>query len=120
MKPWQVVIYEFFCITSISLMIGMGLGVIQSFLAFRSLTFIKDGTIIGGLWATIVGPFVYYILLRKILNIKNAANLIVLCIGAGCVSALILGWFSSFVTPLVLILGAIIIRLRANDKMEDK
>ncbi|MCO6433640.1 hypothetical protein [Nitrosomonas nitrosa] len=118
-KQWQISIYEFFCITSISLITGIGLGWIQGFLAFRSLTFTKDGAIIGGILSTITGAFVYYVFLRKHLNIKNATNLIMLCIGTGCASALTFGWLSSFVTPVALIGGAMIIRDRADSRTKN-
>ena len=107
MKRWLAVVYEFACILSISLVLGIGIGGLQGIIAFRSSTYAEGGATIGGIVAVIVGPFVYYTFLRKYLTVKDAANLIMICLAAGLLSALMFGWGSLAVTPLALFLGAL-------------
>lgn len=83
MKRWQKLSYEFICIFSISLVIGVGIGWLQGAVAFRSLRDAESGVIIGGLFSIVIGPFVYYAFLRKYLTVKNAANLIMVCFSNG-------------------------------------
>ncbi len=115
MKRWQKLSYEFVCIFFISLVIGVGIGWLQGAVAFRSLTDAESGVIIGGLFSIIMGPFVYYAFLRKCLTVKNAANLIMVCLVTGLLSALMFGWTSSVITPIALFMGALVIWRKAID-----
>lgn len=76
---------------------------------------------LGGLVALVLGPLLFYTLLRRRLTFELGVMGILTCLFVGAVTAWSLtaltkigGWLSMFVTPIVAILLSILIRLFKN------
>ena len=104
---------EFVCVLLVSLNFGMAMG--WSFMRIRS-TFGTDGAIVGGVVSSILGPILYYFLVRNYLTVNNLGMLVSCCSLSGILIALVSPWFSMVCVPGVLIAGCLLIRIRGSEK----
>ena len=112
-------------VTGVSLAVGLCAGLVQGWIAFGGgessedrlgMSVLASG--LGALVAVVLGPLLYYVLLRKRLTWRLGFSGILLCILAGASIAGSLtvftkfgGWLSMFATPMVAILFSIFVRL---------
>jgi len=125
---------ELLCVVVVSLVVGLSAGFIQGFIAFSGDGSIEDGVgmavlsaILGGLAAIVLGPILYYVLLRDRITWKMGLIGILTCLLAGVCSAWSLtavtkigGWLSMFVTPTVAMVFAISVRISSHPRSTSK
>ncbi len=108
------VIIELFCVIIFCATIGAGIGWLQG--AIIKETTHVEGAIAGGMVAGILGPILYYLLLRGDVTVSDWGLLILGCAVLGTLSALLFDIISIIITPLTLILGCIIIGAKHSEK----
>lgn len=115
---------EFLCVIASSLVVGLSIGLVQGWFAFGSgPSEYRPGmsvvaAVVGGEVAVILGPILYYTLLRKRLTWQLGLAGITVCLFVGASTAWSLtaltrigGWLSVFITPLAAILFSIFVRM---------
>ena len=122
------VVTEFLIIVATCLAAGACCGFIQGWIGFTGGDSYEDrfgvgilSASLGGLVALVLGPLLFYTLLRRRLTFELGVMGILTCLFVGAVTAWSLtaltkigGWLSMFVTPIVAILLSILIRLFKN------
>jgi len=116
---------EFFAVAGSSLAVGLCAGLVQGWFAFSGGDSSEDrlgmavlAATLGGEVAIVLGPILYYALLRRRLTWRLSLSGILICLFAGASAAWSLtaitkigGWLSMFVTPMVAILFSIFVRV---------
>lgn len=115
---------EFLYVVALSLVVGFSIGLLQGWFAFGSgPSEYRPGmallaATIGGEVAVVLGPVLYYLLLRQRLTWQLALAGVFVCLFFGISTAWSLtaitrigGWVSVFITPLVAILFSLFVRL---------
>jgi Na+/proline symporter len=115
---------EFLCVVASSVIVGFCIGLVQGWFAFGSgPSEYRPGmalvaAVLGGEVAVVLGPVLYYALLRKRLTWELALAGVLACFFVGVSTAWSLtaitrfgGWVSVFITPLVAILFSIFVRV---------
>jgi hypothetical protein len=131
-KQFSRIIAKFFVAVSSSLAAGFCIGLIQGWFAFgrdssvdRSQMAILSG-VLGAEVAIILGPVLYYTLLRSRFTWRIGAAGFLTCLFFGASSAWSLasltkigGWLSVFITPLIALLFSVLIRLKPNSSSDN-
>ncbi len=127
------VIYELICVGLFSLIMGCGMGTLfmGPMVGLRYLfekvsmgdgsiveyMAISEGSIIGGGVALILGPILYYGVVRDYLNIKNLGLLVAACFVPSMLFGVIFNpMFSIAMPPSILGIGSLIIQLKETEK----
>ncbi|MBI3195025.1 MAG: hypothetical protein HYZ34_11265 [Ignavibacteriae bacterium] len=109
---------EFICILLFSLNLGVGMGILPLMIR-KEYSLIEFGVVVGGTAASILGPILYYSLIRNYLTVFNLGLLVGACSLSGLLVAILLNpMVSSIVTPSVLIIGSVLIRIKESEKRE--
>jgi hypothetical protein len=105
-------IVELACVLVCSFVVGCGEGFLQGLIVFRGfreagfsgLAVAGDaGASVGGMSAAILGPILYFALLRERINLHIVISLVVLTLVAGLVVASLISWLSAPATLVVLV-----------------
>lgn len=94
---------------------GGCVGWLQATIALRSAGFASDGIGVG-VWVSV--PLVlilYYLVLKRQVQVNEALILLSLCIAGGVVAALAIGPLSAIITPTILIIGALYVRFEREE-----
>jgi len=116
---------EFACVLTISLFVGILIGVIQGWFAFADAREYRPGMAlvagaVGAEFAIVLGPILYYALLRDRIDWRSGSIGISVCLLLGSLAAWWLarkseaGWLSAFITPILTIVVSLFIRVYAN------
>jgi hypothetical protein len=116
---------EFAYVLTISSFVGILIGVIQGWFAFADALEYRPGmalvaAAVGAEFAIILGPLLYYVLLRNRINWRSGSIGIIVCLFLGSLAAWWLariseaGWLSAFITPLLAVVISFIIRVYAK------
>jgi ABC-type spermidine/putrescine transport system permease subunit I len=116
---------EIASVLTISLIVGIVIGVIQGWFAFADAQEYRPGmTLVAGAvgaeFAIVLGPLLYYALLRKRIDWRSGSIGISVCLLLGSLAAWWLarkseaGWLSVFITPILAIVISFFIRVYAN------
>jgi len=108
--------YEAACVIACSVAAGSGVGYLEGLVVFRT-----DGVnmwpqaafaaLLGMLVSTLVGPLVYYVLLRGPVSFIRFANIVFVSLVVGTATAFALGpagWLAWIVTPLAALAASVI------------
>jgi len=111
-------VVELFCVVLFSLNMGISMGALPM-LVDTGFNFLGYGIVLGSIVATILGPILYYTLVRNYLTVANLGILIGCCSLSGIIVTLILNsMVSSIVTPAVLVIGSVLIRIKESEKRD--
>ncbi len=115
-------VYELVCVVLFSLVIGCAMGS----LGMTTMGDLKhvpmslamgEGSFVGGGVAILLGPILYYGMVREYLNMKNLGLLVAVCIIPSMFFALIINPMISIVMPpSILGLGSLLIRIKEFEK----
>jgi ABC-type spermidine/putrescine transport system permease subunit I len=116
---------EFAIVLTASLLAGILIGVIQGWFAFADASEYRSGMAmvagaVGGEFAIVLGPLLYYTLLRSRINWRTGSIGITVCLLLGCMTAWWLartgeaGWLSVFITPVLAVVVSFFIRVYSN------
>jgi ABC-type spermidine/putrescine transport system permease subunit I len=116
---------EFASVLTVSLTVGIVIGVIQGWFAFADALEYRLGMAlvagaVGAEFAFVLGPVLYYTLLRNRIDWRSGSIGISVCLLLGSLGAWWLarkseaGWLSVFITPILTVVASFVIRVYAN------
>jgi hypothetical protein len=109
-------VYEAVCIFVASAAVGGGIGFAEGCIVFRHsgvnmFSLAAFCALWGQLVSLLVGPFVYYVLLRGAVSFARLAHIVLVSLAIGSAAALALGpagWMTWVVTPLAAVGASIV------------
>jgi ABC-type spermidine/putrescine transport system permease subunit I len=116
---------ELACVVTVSMFAGILTGVIQGWFAFADASEYRPGMAlvsgaVGAEFAIVLGPLLYYAILRNRIGWRSGSIGIGVCVVLGSLTAWWLeriseaGWLSVFITPMVAVVVSFFIRAYAN------